>query len=288
MTKKGYSSILENIPFGETISNIIMFFRPAEWIDKVQFNIAAIFLLLMEIYYNNTMFLDDFFKKFLLFLIFLLLLSCFGYSINAYADRVFDHRVGKYRGVPYFSKNQIYLIFVLISIGILVIPFLLKDARLEIVGILAYIFAAGYSIKPLRFKDRGIYGIIGATIPQRPLVILFFGILINADTEFLMILVVWSLFIGIIMEIGHQMLDYQNDKTSGTNNWIVNANLDDVKKYSMFFMSVFILITFAPLLFFKIAIALTFSFVMLIFSGHSFFYFLDGWKAYNKYLLSSA
>lgn len=280
---KGYKSIMENIPFGDTISNLIMFLRPAEWIDKVQFNAAAAFLLLMEGYYYEALNLEGIFKKFIIFLIYQIFLYCFGYSVNAYADRIFDHRAGKYRGVPYFSTMQIFLILIIISIGFLGIPFLFNDSRLVLLGIITYILAAGYSLKPLRFKERGLYGIVVANIPQRPLLILFFGLLVSANMGFMIIIIAWSLFLGNIMEIGHQMLDYQNDKTTGVDNWIVNTEVRDVKKVSAYFIFFFTLVTLAPLLFFSFRIALTFSFLMLIFSGHSIFYFLDGWKAYKKY-----
>ncbi len=277
-----FVTILENIPFGKTLSNIVTLFRVSEWIDKIQMNIGAAFIILLYLFYTNSKINHNVFLMLVVFIIYQGFLACYGYAINAYADRKFDSMVGKYKGVSYFNKRDLSIILVFLSIGSLGIPLLLNDIRITILGIVAFILSSGYSLKPIRLKDRGLAGLICATLPQRPVMILIFGLMVDARPELVGILMGWALFIGLIMELGHQMLDYQNDITSGIHTWIVKADISKVKKYT--FMSIFFYLLFIilPFYYFVPEIGLIISLIMMVFSGHSIFYFLDGWKAYKK------
>lgn len=281
MKRNGHSTILENVPFGMTISNIITFFRPSEWIDKIQMNIGAAFILILDLFHNGYQNVSDIFILISIFIIYQFFLACYGYAINAYSDRKIDSMVGKYKGVSYFTRNQLSIFMIFLSIGCLGIPLLLGDLRIIILGILAFILATGYSLEPLRFKNKGFVGIIGATLPQRPLMILFFALLVNTESELVVILMGWTFFIGIIMEIGHQMLDFNNDKMSQANTWIVHTESQRVKKYT--FLSLILLLIFLviPIFTYPLEIGITFTLIILAFSGHSIFYFIDGWKAYR-------
>ena len=277
-----HTTVLEKIPFGKTISNLVTFFRVSEWIDKIQMNVGAAFIIFLDLFFNNLKFSPDFLNLLSIFIMYQCFLGCYGYAINAFADRKIDSMVGKYKGVSYFSRSQLSIILLFLSIGSLGIPLLFDDIRIKVVGIAAFFFSAGYSLKPLRFKSRGFVGIVGATLPQRPLMILFFGLLVNAKPEIVGILLAWSLFIGIIMEIGHQMLDYGNDAKSKAHTWIVQTGITTVKNYTLVSIILFLVSILLPVFYFTPETGFSISLIMLVLSGHSFFYFIDGWKKYNK------
>ena len=136
-------------------------------------------------------------------------------------------------------------------------------------------------MEPLRFKNRGFIGLIGATLPQRPFMILFFGLLVDAGQEITLLLAGWALFIGIIMEIGHQMLDYSNDASSKEHTWIVETETSKVRTYTYISIIFFLLFTVLPFFYFTPEIGLAISLILLVLSGHSLFYFIEGWKKYN-------
>lgn len=277
-----HETILGNKPFGMTLSNLITFFRPEEWFDKIQMNTGVALLMILDLFYNSSQGISYIFRMISLFIIYQFFLACYGYAVNAYADRDIDSKAGKYKGVSYFTDRQLSFILIFLSIGSLTIPLLLDDLRLKVLGITAFILSAGYSLKPIRLKSRGFIGIIGATLPQRPLMILFFGLLINAKPELVVILTGWALLIGIIMEIGHQMLDYENDKITRANTWIVNTDILRVKNYSLFSVILFLLFLFLPVFYFTFEKGLVITLIMFVLSGHSVFYFIKGWKKYNK------
>ncbi len=279
---EAHETVLGNRPFGITLSNLITFFRPEEWLDKIQMNIGAAFIIILDLFYNSPQNIGEVFRAISIFIIYQFFLACYGYAVNAYADREIDLKVGKYKGVSYFSNRQLAVILIFLSIGSLGIPFMLDDLRLKILGIIAFILSAGYSLKPIRLKNRGFIGIIGATLPQRPLMVLFFGLLINAKPELIVILTGWALLIGVIMEIGHQMLDYENDKITEANTWIVNTDILRVKNYSLFSVMSFLLFLFLPVFYFTYEKGFVIALIMFVLSGHSVFYFIKGWKKYNK------
>lgn len=281
-----YLTILENMPFGKAFSNLVTFFRPSEWVDKIQLNMGAAFLILIDLSYNNFQITPGIFNIISIFLVYQFFLACFGYAINAYADREFDSMVGKYKGTSYFSNPQLLTILIFLSIGSLGIPLLFDNLIVKILGIVAFIFSAGYSLKPIRLKNKGFFGIVGVTLPQRTFMILFFGLLVNANLEFVGILMGWSLFVGIIMEIGHQMLDYKNDELSRAHTWIVQTEISKVKSYSFVSMFFFLLFSLMPIFYLAPEIGFAVFLIMLVLSGHSIFYFVEGWKKYNRFIFA--
>lgn len=281
-----FISVLEEKPYGKFLSNLIVFIRIFEWIDKLQANIGAGLIIIIASLIMYSQYTKAIFPLFVIFVIYQSFLLSYGYAINTYADRDLDSKVGKYRGISYFSNIQILLIIGFLVFGCLGIPLYFtlyfNNLKLIVLGVITFLLATFYSLKPLRFKERGFLGILCATLPQRPLLVLFFALLIPSDPKLVYLLILWIFSIGVIMEIGHQILDYEKDKKGGADTWATRVGISIVKKYSIFTFVLFTISLIAPIFTFSMSKGLAISFILLAFSGHSINYFIENWKVFKS------
>jgi len=68
-----------------------------------------------------------------------------------------------------------------------------------------------YSLPPLRFKERGILGILVGAATQRPALFLVFVAMTGTWNWLAAVLTAWLLLGGFLAILGHQVEDFQND-----------------------------------------------------------------------------
>lgn len=147
----------------------------------------------------------------------LCLYAMFGYMINAWSDRTVDLAAGKRNALAKLSPA---LSLVLVN-GVLLtcigstLGFYSDRSLLLLLFGLAFSLAAAYSMPPLRFKERGLIGMLASSIAQRvlPIAIVFvnFGTWDATATA----LCILSGFIGMRYILVHQISDVKNDLVAG-------------------------------------------------------------------------
>ena len=81
--------------------------------------------------------------------------------------------------------------------------------------VVAYFLAIYYSKRPIRFKERGVWGLAVASIAQRAIPVLFmFGMFQHYELDSLLVLLLFAL-IGLRWILVHQLIDLENDRRSG-------------------------------------------------------------------------
>lgn len=113
--------------------------------------------------------------------------------------------------------------------GAYVIFLLYPDIRSMIFGTLTYIVFTLYSVKPIRLKKRGIWGVLcdacGAHLFPSLLITVnlafYFGIRINLLLTGA--IVIWALMYGLRGILWHQFVDRENDLKSGTNTFAIHV-----------------------------------------------------------------
>jgi len=258
------------------IHNLIIFTRIVEWVDKTWIILGAGLILLLQLPLNSEVF-----KSFVVFAIYTFFALSYGYAVNIYADREVDARAGKHKkheAATYFSQNQLMLIFGFLIAGMLGIPFYFGGFWVEVLGVINLFLATFYSLKPIRFKERGFLAILVAGGPQRAFLFLFFALLVHSTSGLTLILFLWLTILGVLMEIGHQILDYRSDKEAGLSTWATRTGIEKAKKIgiSLFLLLIFFLIMPAVLLPFYQGLAI--SLLLASFSSHSVLYFLESLK----------
>lgn len=141
----------------------------------------------------------------------------FGYLLNDYCDWEVDCKAGKRRGIHSLSKGTAVAILVGLFVGgwLALLPYREAGLQLAIILGFSYLVNISYSLRPLRLKERGLAGLISASVAQRALPILVFGI-IWKDLGWAVL--GWStlgFLVGLRYILIHQQEDLLTDRESG-------------------------------------------------------------------------
>jgi 4-hydroxybenzoate polyprenyltransferase len=254
------------------IRNAIKLVRVYEWLEKLQMDFVAAFILLIAMPYPWR-----FLWALLALGLYMLVLGSYGYTLNSYCDRAQDAKVGKHPEISYFSDRQVQILLLALALFTLSIPLYFAELKIRLLGLVTFFFVSFYSAKPIRFKERGLWGISAATLTQRPLPFLLFAFLVPCDAKLAWFLFGWLCFIGLVLIVAHQIFDLENDKKAEVYTWAVKVGKSRARKWlkcSLVLMLVYIL---APVFVFAsgLALGLAISLVLLIFSSVAITYSFD-------------
>jgi 4-hydroxybenzoate polyprenyltransferase len=258
----------------EFFGNLLSLIRAYEWVDKLQQIFIAAFILI--IYLPHP---ERYLIQIAIVGIYVIFLGSYGYVINSYEDRKQDAKVGKHPEALYFSCKQIKVILTFFAIPSLAIPLYFPDVKIKVLGIVTFILVTLYSLKPVRLKERGIWGIFTAALTQRALPFLLFVFLIPlSDLIVASFLLGWLSLTGIVVIMAHQLGDFESDKKARVNTWALKLGRDKVGeliKITLVLMLICILICF---LIFPFYDGVAISLVIFAFSGYSILYSVDALK----------
>jgi len=167
-----------------------------------------------------------------LYICFSILATSYGYLINDLADRTLDTLHNKPNT---FSKDTAHKAIIVVSFFFIFtilfsIPFITKS-YFSIFFMIWLFLATFYSLKPLRFKERGLLGLVIIIITQRVLPVV---LLLLAFEHYL--LVDWLLIIGLLFmrgaasDIWHQISDHENDIKTGTGTHAVKSGVSRMEQ----------------------------------------------------------
>ena len=145
----------------------------------------------------------------------------FGYLVNEWGDREIDHIQGKtnvFRNTkPLSAKLMLTGLLALACISLA--PFF----HIKIVALLwaCWVFLAWtYSLRPIRLKEHGLWGLFASTAAQWTFpVLLAFAVFDQFGRWDMIALAVTFSISGGTLEIGHQRYDRQRDQVVSTGPW---------------------------------------------------------------------
>lgn len=132
--------------------------------------------------------------------------------------------------------------------GAFVISLLYPDIPSMIFGTLTYVIFTLYSVKPIRLKKRGIWGVLcdasGAHLFPSLVMAVDLMFYFGQKCNFILVVAigVWAFSYGLRGILWHQFSDKENDIKSGTNTFAVNT---DVTKFKPIETGIFIVETIA-------------------------------------------
>ena len=204
-----------------TMKYISKIIRMPEWYDSkvpLAFSVMLFFLII----YSQ----EDAAKTVLnLFLYFVFLFSylAFNYLLNDYIDMEVDRKAGKDKLITKIPKSRVMciMIFLLIT-GFLPLNIINGfDYKMAFVLIINYLFGASYHVKPLRFKERGLLGLIVSSAAQRCTPLLVIPLLCNISIHFFIGWIMLSFLNGLRYILIHQYKDYNADLQSGVKTFAI-------------------------------------------------------------------
>jgi 4-hydroxybenzoate polyprenyltransferase len=261
----------------EKLKKAIKLVRVYEWVEKLQVSFAAAFILLIFMPYPW-----QFLWALIVLGLYMLFLGSYGYTLNSYCDREQDEKVGKHPEISYFSDRRILIILLALALFSLGIPLYFADIKIRIFGLVTFFLVTFYSAKPIRFKERGLWGISAATLTQRPLPFFLFAFLVPCDAKLAWFLFGWLCFIGVLMMVAHQIIDFDNDEKAKVYTWAVRVGKSVAKKWLKFAVVLMLVYILAPVFIFVLAkglaLGLAISLVLLVFSSAAVTYSFDALK----------
>jgi len=171
----------------------------------------------------KQVFTVSFFVTSIIFLLLSVSATSLGYLVNDFADRELDLLHGKQNTFAMDSDKKAKTVLVVI-LGLVILFSLPFSANIYFVGLLIFwlFLVLGYSLPPLRFKERGLSGLILVSIAQRliPVWMLFSVFDFSLNTE-LVILSFYILLRGLTSDLNHQLQDYRHDSKTQTETAVV-------------------------------------------------------------------
>ena len=266
-------SIFDGKPGGDILHHLVLLTRFYDWIDKIWLILSSGLVLLLFAGASTQTY-----RLFVLFAVYQCVSIGYGYAVNAYADLEEDTAAGKDRGVAHFGRRWLLLLYLTLAFVMLAIPFHFLRWDVAALGLVNLFVATFYSLPPVRFKERGIWAIIMAGIPQRSFVFLFLALLIPGSGTTKAILFAWLGLQGLIMEIGHQIFDYERDLKGGVRTWTVQSGPGRAKSLGLVLLAIFLFLCLLPVGIYAPWEGLMLVTYMVFFSTHSIYYFTDAIK----------
>ena len=267
----------------EKLSAVCSMSRYQEWLtSKIPLYVTCILLSLYQLAEQGPIRDNIVFDSFLLYTQ-ICLLSSFGYAINSFSDRKSDKLANKPNefnlhsnsfGVTFVTFNVIFILLCSIyitSISYLYFLFLF----------LSIVSSWSYSCLPLRLKERGILGLITASLAQRFFPVMLINSTIGSWSAALNLIAILSLLIGLRYICAHQIEDYENDLKSNTRTYAVTEGINKIKLISRYVIyPLEIILLTLVLVFLDYAALFCISFLLIyIFSlivNKQFYKLLDG------------
>ena len=165
----------------------------------------------------------NFVKPFIIFGAYAITYFALGYIANDLSDIKSDQRAGKRNAFVEAGIGYGIALFILLSVLNIGIALIVSQSFIYICIILfGYLLGIFYSFKPFRFKERGVLGLIVASLCQRNLQLAIIPFLFNVDMLLFWGINLLSFINGIRYILIHQYIDYENDIKSGTTTFAIN------------------------------------------------------------------
>ncbi|HMS41134.1 MAG TPA: UbiA family prenyltransferase [Pyrinomonadaceae bacterium] len=191
------------------LTNIIKLTRWNEWgYSKIPLFFAAGNIWLL----NQNFSTAQTYLRFGSWITFVVLLLAYGYALNDFCDKNDDKIAGKQNFMNEISsfKGAASLVCLVFVAVFALIPFY-QEKRMILTAAINILLATAYSLPPVRFKERGVGGLLVSSMAQRSLP-LFVGIFLfhKLDAASAVLIVLFTL-IGIRWIILHQLVDLPKD-----------------------------------------------------------------------------
>lgn len=143
------------------MKKVIAYLRMEEWLSS---KVTMMLGILMYFLYLSNSSTKKSLIDVLIYFLFLGMFLAISYVANDFSDLEIDKKVGKRKVIATMRKWQIWMLFiVMFLVGNVPIFFVREDKCLvTILIIVVYILGVSYSAPGIRFKERGLIGLVDA------------------------------------------------------------------------------------------------------------------------------
>jgi len=251
---------------------IIRLVRIKEWWDKLLHLTGSAALMM---FYIDRVNID--LVVFMAYLAAIVCLLMGGYTINDAADFLQD-KVADKKGMPK-REHSLILSVASLTTSLILIYSIRSDILPILITVITILIGLEYSLPPIRFKERGAWGIIVGSATQKPALFMIFIAIISMWNWLSTVLTVWLFCGGMLGMLGHQILDYQNDLKSGVWTFVARYGPRPALLLSIICAAIITITIIAPLVFVPFKEALPIMCLLAVFSS---VYLFKGLRSMKK------
>lgn len=229
----------------EILSKISGFLRIEEWITS---KITMMIGVFMYILFLDDVSVEEIYKKIIIYFLFVFFFLAISYIVNDLSDIEADKKAGKKKVIATIPLWWVWVILVLMFLAGNIPCIIFSGNRLICTALILiiYFFGISYSIPGIRFKERGIFGLIECSVAQRCLPLLVICCLTKLTKLQIIVLGGWfviSFLDGFRYILIHQVIDRENDLKSGIHTYASSKakNYENIIKV-VFYLELFLLI----------------------------------------------
>lgn len=208
------------------IENIIGYFRIKEWYDS---KIPMMMSVFLYFYFINCEQYDarQFYVRFISYFLYLAMFLAFSYLINDYSDMDIDRKAGKSKFILQVPEKVVVLSLAgLIIVGNLPLLMTVRwNIRCVILSCIIYGLGAAYSVKGIRFKEKGAIGLVECSIAQKCVPVLLIPYLVKIDIKLFICWLILLFLDGMRYITIHQVIDCENDLKTGVKTYISTGKM---------------------------------------------------------------
>ena len=164
----------------------------------------------------------EFLSEYSVFFLFFATYYAFNYLINDYFDKEADRKAGKpkvIQSVP--DRVTLLALSALFLLGTVSLWIREEYApKMIAVSLLVYLLGISYSVKGLRMKERGLWGLTVSAFAQRNSPVLLASVMKNMDLLSFWLWMTISFANGLRYILIHQLLDRENDRKAGLHTFV--------------------------------------------------------------------
>ncbi len=254
------------------LQHSIRLVRLRNWWEKFLHIGGSAFLLWK---YSDRIHPDE--AGFVLYLAAVFCLLTGGYTMNDVADSSKDKAVGR-KNMPQRKHSLIVSLAALMTSLILICAITSQLLPLLIAAV-TILVGVEYSLPPMRFKERGVWGIIVGSVTQKPAILMIFIAILGVWNWLGAVLTVWLFCGGMLGMLGHQILDYHNDLISGVRTFVVQHGPRLAILLSIICVTLILMTILAPFVFVPFTEALPVMCLLAVFSS---VYLVKGLRSIRK------
>lgn len=221
------------------MKKIVSYLRIEEWLSsKVTFMVG---ILLYFAYFNHSK-TEDTIRNFIAFFLYVSMFLAISYVANDFSDLEIDKKVGKKKVIASMPKWKIWTSFVIMTVvGNCYILICAKNKwTCLIIMMVTYFLGLAYSTLGIRFKERGLLGLIECSFAQKCMPLVMIVCLENISGVSVGMLIAWMIFSfvdGLRYIVIHQVIDLKNDIISGVNTYVAEKKGNYKKILVLFYIA---------------------------------------------------
>lgn len=201
--------------------------RLKAWRELVDTNMQSYLIAILYSLIMTNSFSALEYKKVFLLTTSLASYLCFGVLVNDYYDMPIDLKVGKKTGVQDIPKILSVALILMLLIANTSLTFL-ANLGTSFHAILAVdlFLTISYSAYPIRFKERGLIGVLVDVMIEKtlPIILIFIAFNYYLLDSCLCLLLFTIMQLKVILD--HQIFDYDNDLKMGINTFVTKVGVE--------------------------------------------------------------